>query len=1590
MRSILGNISYPLSINGDTQINQANISTVCSPIRDGYRCICEDQYRWSCDQCLMYGACDQISADSCGCINAIPSDRNFCQSLVQHNFTVCPTATPRTFSSNSPSVTAKIFTTPDVTTIMTDFITTTEDVTTMTELPAPVYNYRVSVELNTTDITVIDKLRSILGNLTDLPSLNRRIRISRANISTVCSPVSYGYQCRCEDQYLWSCDQCQTYGSCDQVSENPCGCINAIPPDGHFCQSLDQLNLTACQDNPTTPPATATAWTSQSFRTTGANDLTSVNTTETTYSLTTPIMSPTPTTRFSIGIPTTPREPTTANSTVTSTTRKETTTVISTGFPTTQTVAISTDIPSITEEPTTSISTVISATTKEITNARSTAIPTTTKTQTPSVTMVSPIPTEATTNAVSTVIPTTTEEPITAIIPTTTGETTETQTPAVTTVISATTEATSNAISTVIHTITKEPTTAFLTSITTTTKETTTPASTVISTAETQMSPITIFIPSTVEATTREVSTGFLTKTDEPTTATSTLRATTTGPITTVNPTVIPTTSEKPTIKVVTVIPNTIKEPTTAIPTLLTSDKVPTTALIPTTTTTTATTTTSTVPTTTTKPMNNTTETIATTTTATATTTTTTKATTTTTINNTTTTTTKATTTTTTEAITTATFTTIKPTTFTPSFTAIDIAVSVTFDMVFRNEFNDKTSSAYQSLEKNITTELKKQYSSINGFVGVTVTGFRQGSVISDFVISTAEDSATQITEANKDLKNTLKSIAPVLKSTAQYRRNINSAEWKFENINISPGRRTFTTRSNTSILTVNNVNPFDAGLYECVLKGTNFEFYQNGTVEKVNIQAAPDVKVVTVKNIECNVGNKANLSCCVQPIYNITWAQPPSSVQISRTTSSPDEYCINNEYTITSCDDITFTCKVNEYDGYEKTTTLKFFKGAPTCTGDIYGDGKEGSIADVACPEGQKGRKKAICKGNKWELIEDNCILTVITDLFDKSTELVQENVQTFSSDLQKAVNDSKTEIAKSSKSVSTIVNILTTIANVSTSVTTDVMRNVLQTIDVLADDGVKESWETLNKDRNNNAGSKLLESLETLSGSLSGTADISTEQIHLIRTNATNFESPNSTVSLKISDNDGFFDNDSLMTIIIMSTFNNVMPARNSSFDLSLFNGTSNGTSNPNNANRAINAAVVLVKVNQTVQNVSFEFQTLNETLSQETQCVFWNFTLLENFGAWDDEGCKFVSRINDRVTCNCTHLTSFSILMATSIPEDKRDILDIITYIGVGISLASLVICLIIEGYVWKAVTKNSTDLMRHISIVNTALSLLIADICFIIAASYSQKALDNKDGDFKVLIGQCSAVTFFMHFFYLALFFWMLVSGLLLFYRTVMVLSHMSKSLMIAIGFVIGYGCPLIIAVTTVAATAPSQTYIRKNYICWLNWTESKALLSLVIPALVIVVINIIVVIVVLYKMMRRTSANTIQPDEKNSFVVILRCLAILTPLFGLTWALGIGTMVSPRGKGIHIAFAFFNSLQGFFILVFGTLFDSKIRSVPSSRTPSINFISTTSTSGGTSSFGGLVNQLRGRRNVYQVSQARSHGNNSGSSESYSMI
>ncbi|XP_037837347.1 adhesion G protein-coupled receptor F4-like [Kryptolebias marmoratus] len=220
--------------------------------------------------------------------------------------------------------------------------------------------------------------------------------------------------------------------------------------------------------------------------------------------------------------------------------------------------------------------------------------------------------------------------------------------------------------------------------------------------------------------------------------------------------------------------------------------------------------------------------------------------------------------------------------------------------------------------------------------------------------------------------------------------------------------------------------------------------------------------------------------------------------------------------------------------------------------------------------------------------------------------------------------------------------------------------------------------------------------------------------------------------------------------------------------------------------------------------------------------------------------------------------------------------------------------------------------------------TLLSLLVANIWFFIGAAVSDVE--------KILPPACIVATFFIHFFYLALFFWMLASALLLLYRLVKIFhGGLSERSMLAIGFSLGYGGPLIIATTTIAVTAPSDEYIQEPAVCWLNWNESKALLAFVIPALLIVVINLIIVLVVIYKMlMKKVERKAAQVDERHVLVIITRTLALLTPLFGLTWILGVGTMFFPKTREIHIAFACSNSIQGFFIWVCGTLMEKRVQ------------------------------------------------------------
>uniref|UniRef100_A0A3Q3LF58 Uncharacterized protein n=1 Tax=Mastacembelus armatus TaxID=205130 RepID=A0A3Q3LF58_9TELE len=1597
LRSLLSNGSFSLTLGPTVNVTHIDVTTVCSPSSGGYQCRCEDQYRWSCDQCLTFGACDNIMNNTCGCISTIPPDGQYCQSVSLYTL----------------------------------------------------YEYLISIELTISDVAVINELRTILSNISYPISINNHTQISDLNISTVCSPSSGGYQCRCEDQYLWSCDQCLTFGACDNIMNNTCGCINTIPPDGQYCQSVYQhtappalyeylisieltisdvavinelrtilsnisypisinnhtqisdLNISTvcypsnstyqcrCEEQfaiatiptmstttaNTTIPATDTTTinaTIPTMSTTTANttipatDTTTINATIPTMSTTTAntTIPATDTTTINATIPT--MSTTTANTTIPATDTTTinatiptmSTTTANTTIPTTDTTTINATIPTMS---TTTANTTIPATDTTTINATiptmSTTTANTTIPATDTTTINATIPTMSTTTA-NTTIPATDTTTINATIPTMSTTTANTTIPTTdTTTINATipTMSTTTAnttipatdTTTINATIPTMSTTTANTTIPTTDTTTinatiptmsTTTANTTIPTMDTTTINATIPTMSTTTANTTIPTTDTTTinatiptmstttaNTTTPTTDTTTINATIPTMSTTTANTTTPTTD---TTTINATIPT--MSTTTANTTIPTMETTTINATIPTMSTTTANTT---IPTTDTTTINATIPTMSTTTANT-------------TIPTMDTTTINATiptmsTTTANRTVPSMDTTTINATIPTMSTTMVNTTIPTTVTTIAKFGVDMSVTLDKEYTEGlNDITMVKRQYKGITGFKRVVVKGFRKGSVITDFVIETTQVNSNEIAEANLKLPEAMKPIAPVIGSVSAVYISaypisipdltytgssmtltcgpppkdfnvgqISGSVWKFNGLEIKDGGRIkINNTTNTSVLIVNNVINADVGLYECTLRGTVIDFLQTGTVRENQIKQAPIVQLQSQINIQCKEGQIQPLECCVQQPYTVQWLQG-TTVLISDPTNGTENYCIKYNYRIESCSisqdkTISFICRVNQPQGYEMTMTLTIFNsGAIRCNDTQYGTGRADDMSVIGCDKGQEGSKTAICQETgEWRLVRDTCIITKIKELLTESQAMVVKKVPEFVMALSQTVQQEETKVINSSTTISAIVGILNNIANVSTEVNATVMQNILNTVDVIIGDGATQSWAVLNANESLNTSSELLGSMETLSNRLVGEFANSNQRILLNRTMFNNsFHADlNSSIIIDIP-NTGITN--TFITTITFSTLNNVMPVRNSAF-----NATNNET--------AINAAVVLVKINATIQNVTLSYNKVNKSLTLNPQCVFWNFTLLQNLGAWDDTWCEFVSDINNTVTCRCNHLTSFSLLMATDIPPSLTEALDIITYVGVGISLASLVICLIIEGYVWKAVTRNSTAFMRHVSIVNTALSLLIADICFIIAAAIANNPLENQGKDLTLPVGPCSTVTFFMHFFYLALFFWMLVSGLLLFYRTVMVFSHMSKSTMLAIGFSLGYGCPLIIAAITVAVTAPGHGYIRKTDGCWLNWSETKALLALVIPALTIVLINMLIVIVVLFKMLRRGVGDITQRDERHTLVVVARCVIILTPLFGLTWSLGVGTMVSSTNKGIHIAFAFFNSLQVF--------------------------------------------------------------------------
>ncbi|KAF6305677.1 adhesion G protein-coupled receptor E2 [Rhinolophus ferrumequinum] len=333
-----------------------------------------------------------------------------------------------------------------------------------------------------------------------------------------------------------------------------------------------------------------------------------------------------------------------------------------------------------------------------------------------------------------------------------------------------------------------------------------------------------------------------------------------------------------------------------------------------------------------------------------------------------------------------------------------------------------------------------------------------------------------------------------------------------------------------------------------------------------------------------------------------------------------------------------------------------------------------------------------------------------------------------------------------------------------------------------------------------------------------------------------------------------------------------------------------------------------------NNNTQNLSspvtFIFQhSVTPGPREEVFCVFWEHGQ-NGSGYWSTKGCWIVGTRDDSTTCQCTHLSSFAVLMALYDLQEEDPALAVITYLGLSLSL----LCLLLAALTFllcKAIQNTSTSLHLQLS-----LCLFLAHLLFLTAIDRTEP---------KVL---CATIAGALHYLYLASFTWMLLDGLHLFLtaRNLTVVNYSSVSrFMKKFMFPVGYGVPAVI----VAISAASGPHLYGTPTrCWLH-THKGFIWTFLGPVCTIFSINLAFFLMTFWILKNKLSSlNSDVSTLQNTRMLTFKATAQLF-ILGCTWCLGI-LQVGPAARAMAYLFTIINSLQGVFIFLVYCVLSQQVR------------------------------------------------------------
>ncbi|XP_036981228.1 adhesion G protein-coupled receptor F5 isoform X2 [Acanthopagrus latus] len=892
--------------------------------------------------------------------------------------------------------------------------------------------------------------------------------------------------------------------------------------------------------------------------------------------------------------------------------------------------------------------------------------------------------------------------------------------------------------------------------------------------------------------------------------------------------------------------------------------------------------------------------------------------------------------------------------------TAATVTGTISVPGNYSNCLAKNTTQPFKDCNNKLLGEMKAVYSTIKGFVSLTISSYRVGSIIATFEMTVASNlSPTYLTVKSKELAKQLDALLVLETSgvvqlkmpsmpvfyqsehtlTCSVREELESTPvWQLhrdkELFNITNGSEsTLTFKPNQTDAELKKISELWAGEYTCF-------YHQESNVAKIIHKASAVMDVCLLPNIEitsvpsfplCKEGTdllNLRVECQIKNSneeYKVEWYSESIKADLRevplRTPEGAKLYAVQ---TVINCDPpgkkyevkCSFTNRCNQTRNSSVEINI-IGVGEPFCkAADDWEDTKAGFTAELRC-KGAAGVRRRKCNVDKtWEKEVSFCVNRDVNDVLEKALiadiglGTLDENAARVFLELSNVTVKSKA--INSLSNVNASVQVLVTLSEKqrlkpnSTSA-----ENFLDSSSNLLDRSLNESW-TNSASNNNSSNSSLAErylfSVERIIhvADIEGIPQKRKKNIQVAIANCSQgSECITTAFGVTVDIKDG---NSGSVKTAGFKDLENYLPNSDEEFK-------------PNS-----------IVVSTTTENTpSDEVEvTLNFTLHRprppnvEIKCVAWD----NSSRGWSEAGCEW----KGEGVCVCRHLSSFAILMS-KFPLEIPGI-DEVTYAALAISVISLILSLAIELTVWVAVVKTSTLYLRHTAHVNISLCLLVADMCFLAS---------SRPKDISPL--WCKTTVVLKHFCYLAMFFWMFCLSTTLLHQAVFPFHSVSKKNYLKFALVVGYVCPfLIVTITFLANQGGAEGYYFSMETCWLVYTRLwvGSIHTFVLPVAIIVFINIFSMLVVIMKLVDRIKiAEASRDKEKTAALTVMRSVIFLTPVFGVTWIFGLAVMLldltdGPVAFAVNYIFTLLNGLQGLFILLTTCLGDKLTRDALLSR------------------------------------------------------